>query len=152
VLKFAKKPGNIIFIVAALFIMTVVGVALQPSSTLAAPVSGVGYVDFALLVSQHPDAAAAQQTMKAAAEQAQKEFTDKSANMNDQDKRVLFGQMQQQLDAKERELVGAIQAKVTAVVKDVADKKGLSIVIDKSVAIYGGEDITSEVGKKLTGQ
>lgn len=152
-LKFAKNPGNLIIILAAVFVMTVVGAALTPAGTaLAAPASGLGYVDFRLLVSQHPDTAAAQQTMKAAADQAQKDFEAKAAGMNDQDKKALFLQMQQQLDAKEVSLMEAIQSKIIAAVKEVADKKGLSMVIDKSVAIYGGEDITSEVGKKISGQ
>lgn len=152
-LKIAKKPVNLTIVLAAVFVITAVSAALMPITTaVAAPASGMGYVDFRLLVAQHPDAAAAQQTMKAAAEQAQKDFDAKAAGMNDADKKALFAQMQQQLDAKEIALMEAIQAKIVAAVKDVAEKKGLSIVIDKSVAIYGGEDITSEVGKKLTGQ
>jgi outer membrane protein len=152
VLTFAKKPGNFILVIAAVFLITAFGLAIQPDAAQAAPVTGVGSVDFRLLLSQHPDAAAAQQTMKTLVEQTQKDFAEKSANMNDQDKRNLYGQMQQQLEAKEFELMSAIQTKIIAAVKDVADKKGLSVVIDKAVAIYGGEDITTEVGKKITGQ
>lgn len=152
-LKITKNPGNLIIILAAVFVLTVVGAALTPVGIAqAAPANGMGYVDFRLLVAQHPDTAAAQATMKAATEQAQKDFEAKAAGMNDADKRALFAQMQQQLDAKEIELMSVIQAKIVAAVKDVAEKKGLSMVIDKSVAIYGGEDITSEVGKKLAGQ
>lgn len=151
-LKFAKKPGNIILIAAAVFLMTVAGLAFQPGQTQAAPASGIACVDFNLLMSQHPDMAAAQQTMKDATDQAQKEFNEKSANMNDQDKKALFNQMGQQLSAKEMELMGAIRDKVVAAVKQVAEQKGYSVVIDKRVAIYGADDITAEVGKKIAGQ
>ena len=39
-----------------------------------------------------------------------------------------------------------------AAIKQVADAKGLSVVLSKDVTIYGGQDITAEVGKKITGQ
>lgn len=152
-LKIAKNPGNLIIILAAVFVMTVVSAALMPAGTAqAASASGIGYVDFRLLVAQHPDTAAAQQAMKAATEQTQKDFDAKASGMSDADKKALFSQMAQQLDAKEASMMEAIHAKIVAAVKDVAEKKGLSIVVDKSVAIYGGEDITNEVGKKLAGQ
>lgn len=152
-LKIAKNPGNLIIILTAVFVMTVVSAALMPAGTAqAAPANGIGYVDFRLLVAQHPDTAAAQQAMKAATEQAQKDFDAKASGLSDADKKALFSQMAQQLDAKEASMMETVQAKVVAAVKDVAEKKGLSIVIDKSVAIYGGEDITNEVGKKLAGQ
>ena len=33
--------------------------------------------------------------------------------------------------------------------KKVADKKGLSVVVDKNTVVYGGLDITDEVSKAL---
>ncbi|WP_407635975.1 hypothetical protein [Propionispira raffinosivorans] len=41
-------------------------------------------------------------------------------------------------------------SKVNVAVKEVADSKGLAIVVDKSVTIYGGQDITDDVLKKIT--
>ena len=39
--------------------------------------------------------------------------------------------------------------KVEEQIKKVADKKGLSVVVDKSTVIFGGVDITDEVAKSL---
>jgi Skp family chaperone for outer membrane proteins len=33
--------------------------------------------------------------------------------------------------------------------KAVADKKGLSVVVDKNQVVYGGQDITQEVAKNF---
>ncbi len=151
--KLATKSKKLIAVLVAAFVLTVAGAAVSSATATAAPgASGIGYVDFRLLVAQHPDAAAAQQTIQAAIEQADKDFKEKSANMSDQDKQKLYTQMRQELDAKATSLMVAVEDKVVAAVKEIADKKGLSIVIDKSVAIYGGEDITAEVGKKLSGK
>ena len=36
-------------------------------------------------------------------------------------------------------------------IQKIAQKKGLSVVVDKSSVIYGGADITDEVAKALQG-
>ena len=37
----------------------------------------------------------------------------------------------------------------TSVLKKVADKKGLSVVVEKNTVVFGGADITDEVAKSL---
>ena len=39
--------------------------------------------------------------------------------------------------------------KIEAAIKKVADKKGLSVVVEKSTVVFGGSDITDEVAKAL---
>ena len=39
--------------------------------------------------------------------------------------------------------------KIETTIKKVADKKGLSVVVDKNTVVYGGLDITDEVSKAL---
>ena len=38
---------------------------------------------------------------------------------------------------------------IETTIKKVADKKGLSVVVDKNTVVYGGLDITDEVSKAL---
>ena len=85
--------------------------------------------------------------MEAEYEQAKKDFESKSASMNDQQKQEYYQQIQQRLQNKERELLGPIFDKINAAVKKVADAKGLTIVVEKSNVVYGGQDITDEVIK-----
>ncbi len=152
-LVIAKKPvKRMVAFFAALF-MAAVFQTLAPAGTAsAAPAAGIGYVDMVLLMSHHQDAAKVDETMKAAAEEAQKEFAAKSAGMSDIDKAVLMNQLQMRLDAQGGELMDALRAKVAQAVGAVAAQKGLHVVFDKGLAIYGGEDITAEVGKTLAGQ
>jgi outer membrane protein len=103
-----------------------------------------------MIVSQHPDMAAAKEAMQKEVEQAKADFESKSANMNDQDKQAYYQQLQQRLASKEKELISPIMDKVEATIKSVADAKGLSVVLDKSNVVYGGQDITDEVVKKLS--
>lgn len=152
-LVIAKKPCKRMAVFVAALLTAAVFQALVPAGTASAePVAGIYSVDMAFLIAHHPDSAAAGQAIKDAAAEAEKEFTEKAANMNDKEKMVLYNQIQSRLDAKGLALTAAIQAKVRAAVQEYAVQKGLPLVIEKSVTIVGGEDITAEVGKKILGQ
>jgi len=127
-------------------------VAITHTSTTYAATSPVGMVNYQLLVENHPDAAKAQETMNAAVAQAKSDFDAKSVSMNDQEKKSYYQQLQQGIQIKQHELLGAIENKVKAAVKVVAKAKSLTIVVDTGVAVYGGQDITEDVMKKITGK
>ncbi len=57
--------------------------------------------------------------------------------------------MQQQFNQKRQAIEKDMDDQVTNAVKSVASKKGLSLVVDKSAVIYGGNDITKEVSDSL---
>lgn len=138
-------------ILLSAFVLFAVLAFTNPTTTYAA-LSPVGVVNYQLLMNQHPDMAQAQETMNAAFAQAKSDFDTKSVNMSDQEKQSYYQQLQQGLQVKKQDLLGAIQIKVNAAVKEVADSKGLTIIVDKSVVIYGGQDITDDVMKKITGK
>ena len=58
----------------------------------------------------------------------------------------------QQLQQKRLELLKPISDKVVAAANEVAQEKGLSIVIGKNDVVCGGVDITADVLKKITGK
>lgn len=157
VLKVSKKQIKIVSLsIALFFILGIVGVAVSQNSTshaASAPAaSNVGKVNADQLVAQHPDMAKAQETYNAEVEQAKKEFDAKTASMNDKEKQDYYNQVQQRLANRQQELITPIIDKVNAAIKAVADAKGLSVVVDAGIVIYGGTDITEEVSKKLTGK
>ena len=153
-IKFQKKQVKMISVTVALvFVLSVVALAVSQSSLGVASAAGsssnVGIVNFQSIVNQHPDMAAAEESMKKEVEDARNDFNEKSKNMNDQEKQDYYQQTQQRLANKQQELVSPILEKVKATIKTVADKKGLSVVLDKSEVVYGGQDITDEVVKNL---
>ncbi len=143
--------------VAMFFMLGVVGIALSQSgkssvASAASSSSNIGVVNYQLLVQQHPDMPKAQETMQAAVEEARNDFEAKAATMNDKEIQDYSTQLQQGLKVKEQAIFDELIKKVEATIKTVADAKGLSIVMDKNNVVYGGQDITDEVGKKLTGK
>ncbi|MDT8903785.1 OmpH family outer membrane protein [Anaeroselena agilis] len=154
-LKIEKKQVKIISVaIAAVFMLSVVGIAVsQTGTTQAAAASNVGKVNFEDLVRAHPDFAKFAETMKAEQETAQKEFDAKAPSMaNDQERQEFLMQLQQRLQMKEAELLNPIREKVMATIKEVADTRGLSVVMPAGMVIYGGQDITDDVKKKLGGK
>lgn len=153
-LKLEKKQVKIISLaVAILFVLGIAGLAMSQTGVSHAANAGsssnVGVVDFQMLIYQHPDTAIAEQTMQAELKAAQQDFEAKSASMNDKEKQEYYTQVQQRLNLKQQELRGPILDKINAAIKAVADAKGLSVVLDKNDVVYGGQNITDEVMKKL---
>ena len=139
-----------------MFMLGIVGLAVsQTSKSFAAGASSssnIGVVNYQMLISQSPDAAKAQEAMQVEVDQAKKDFDEKTATMNEKEKQDYYTQVQQRLSLKNQELVAPVYSKVDAAIKAVADAKGLTVIMDKGNVVYGGQDITDEVGKKLNGK
>ncbi|CUH94544.1 putative secreted protein [Propionispora sp. 2/2-37] len=156
-LKLEKKQVKVISVtIAVCFVLGIVGLALAQTNTSfaakAASQSNIGVVNDQLIMQQHPDLAKVQETMKTEVEQAKKDFEAKSANMNEQEKQQYYMQLQQRLSLKNQELMAPVLDKVRAAIQEVATAKGLSVVLDKNNVVYGGQDITDEVIKKVSGK
>ena len=144
--EIGKKRNIKIFsaVIAAIFVFSVAGLAIMQTGNPvnAAPSSNIGVVDTSKIIT--PD-----KQLQQAGEDMQKQFEQQSAGMDDQQKQQLFQKMQGELATKRQEIFKGIKDKVDTAVSDVAKTKGLSLVVDKSVVLYGGTDITDQVAKEL---
>lgn len=137
-------------ILLTVFVLLAVLAVANPATTYAQ--SPVGIADYQLLINKHPDMVQANETYKAAVKQAQDDFKAKSATMKEDEKQAYSRQLEQALQQKKIELLNAISEKVNAAVKEVAEAQGLTVVVDKTFTIYGGQDITDDVLKKIAGK
>ena len=150
--KLEKKQVKIISVLIALvFVGSVVALALTQSGSgiASAASSSVGVIDYQKVAAQHPQVQQAEVTMQHEVESAQKDFEEKAANMNDQEKGAYYQQTQQRLQQKQNELMEPIRQNIEDTVKKVAEAKGLQVVLDKGAVVYGGQDITQDVVSKL---
>ena len=137
--KLQKTQVKIFCVALALvFIGSVVALGLSQlgTSTASAASSSVGVVDY-------------RNEMQKAMQEAQMRFEADNANKSDEEKAKAMQQAQMELQQKEQDLISGIQQKIDDAVKQVAEAKGLSVVIDKSAVVYGGQDITDDVMKKF---
>ena len=143
-----KKQVKIISVLIALvFVGSVVALALTQSGSgiASAASSNVGVVDYRQIAQQSSQLQDIQSQMQKEVQDAQKEFEEKSANMSDQEKNDYYQQTQQRLAQKNQELMEPFQKSIEDSVKSVAEAKGLSVVLEKSSVVYGGQDITQDV-------
>ena len=141
------------FALAGVFIASVgiMAIVSMGDTANAAPTSDIGVVDQRQVISDNGTLALDyQKKMKALADEMQKDFDAKSANLSDEEKEKLFADMQQQYQEKSRVAEKELEEQVTGAVKSIATKRGLSLVVDKSVVIYGGTDITKDVSDNLS--
>ena len=154
-IKLEKKQIKIFSVVIALvFVGSVAAMAVTSMGSMTGGVasaasSAVGVIDYRQVMSQHPGLEAANAQMQKEVETAQQDFEAKSAEMNDQQKAEYYQQTQQRLAQRQGELLEPVQNAVEQAAKEVADAKGLSVVIDKGAVVYGGNDITRDVIAKL---
>ena len=138
--------------VAAIFVLSCFAITVQQGSfssiaSAASSESAIGVVNYQMLLSQSPDIAGVQEAMKEEIATQQKNFDEKSQNMNDSEKQRYYQQLQEVIANREKELMEPVF--IEAAIKKVADKKGLAVVVEKNTVVYGGLDITDEVAKTL---
>lgn len=152
-----RNPKNVKLVslfVAAIFVLGCFALSVTQSgfgrvASAAASESAIGVVNYQMLVAQSPDLQNVRNAMKTEIDNAQKDFDEKSKSMNDSEKQRYYVQLQERIGNKEKELMEPVLKKVEEQIKKIADKKGLSVVVDKSTVIFGGVDITDEVAKAL---
>lgn len=152
-----RNPKNVKLVslfVAAIFVLGCFALSVTQSgfgkvASAASSESAIGVVNYQMLVSQSPDLASVNEAMNKEIKAAQDEFNEKSKTMNEAEKRRYYTQTQERLANKQKELMDPVLKKIEAAIKKVADKKGLSVVVEKSTVVFGGVDITDEVAKSM---
>ena len=152
-----RNPKNVKVIslfIAAVFVLGCFALSFTQSgfgksASAASSESAIGVVNYQMLIAQSPDLNSVDEAMRKEVETAQKDFNEKSKNMNESEKRRFYTQTQERLQNKQKELMDPVLKKIEESIKKVADKKGLSVVVEKATVVYGGVDITDEVAKTL---
>lgn len=152
-----RNPKNVKLVslfIAAIFVLGCFALSVTQSgfgkvASAATSESAIGVVNYQMLVTQSPDLAKVRSAMEAEVESAKKDFDEKSASMNDQEKQRYYQQLQERIANKEKELMDPLLKNIEAAIKKVADKKGLTVVVEKNNVVYGGVDITDEVSKSM---
>ena len=152
-----RNPKNVKLVslfVAAIFVLGCFALSLTQSgfgrvASAASYESAIGVVNYQMLVAQSPDMAKAQSAMQEEIATAQKDFDEKTKSMNDVEKQRYYTQTQERLENKQKELMEPVMKNIEAQIQKIADKKGLSVVVEKNAVVFGGVDITDEVAKAL---
>jgi outer membrane protein len=112
---------------------------------IAADLTDVGYIDQADLANLPVFVAANRQLSGYKAQLDSRYNVQIKRARTDADKQQVTLQFQQELSDKQREIAGPLFQRAQLAIAAVSASRSLSIVVDKRVVIYGGQDITKDV-------
>jgi Skp family chaperone for outer membrane proteins len=139
-----RVMGRIPHRAAALASLTLALCLCFTPQVLATDVADIGFVDQAALGQLAPFAAAQQefaQFQRGLSAQFQAAIKGKSQT----DQQRIYQDFNTRAAAKQRELFGPLLGRAQNAIASVAANRGLGVVVDKSIIIYGGMDITKDV-------
>jgi outer membrane protein len=126
------------------------GMLLATAAT-AADITDVGYVDQADIGNLPPFAAANRQLASFKSQLDGQYNAQLRHAATDADRQRVQMQFQQQLNDKQQEIVGPLYQRLQLAIAMVSSTRNLSIVVDKRIVIYGGQDITRDVETIFSG-
>jgi len=140
-----KMYRSVFFLAAAL-----VGVLCAPLA-LAADLTDVGYIDQVAIGSLPSFVRGNQQVVQYKA-QLDKQFAAAMRGArSDADRRRIASDFQQRFLNEQRTVLGPLFAKAQAAIAQVSSTKNLSVVVDKRIVVYGGQNITPDVISLVNG-
>ena len=105
----------------------------------------IGYVDMQKLFQNHPQKKSSEEKLEGDAKKFKKELETKGKTMDKEERQELLKKYQEELNSQEQELINQVLADINEKIRKVADRREISIILDKSAVIYGGHNLTSEV-------
>lgn len=111
----------------------------------------VGYVEMQRALDNHPRKASSERALQEFFQAKQREFQERSKTMTAFQRQELDRQLQQQILEKRSELLGGLDKEIRAAVEQVAKQSNVTIVLDRSVVLFGGVDLTEAVIKVIKG-
>ncbi len=130
--------------------LTLAATVLAPAS-LAADVTDIGFVDQAAL-SNIPSFTSANRDLQNYKSQLDRQFAQRMRRVRDQTTQARIAQeFQNKLAQHQRQLFGPLFARAQVAIASAASSKNLSVVVDKRIIVYGGQDVTGSVVQLLAG-
>jgi len=127
-----------------------IGIFISPSA-IAADITDVGTISQTSLASLPPFVAANRQLTGIAAQFQQQEAAQMKAATSDAQRQQIQLGFSQRFTDKQNEILGPLIQRVQLALADVSSTRKLSVVIDRRIVVYGGQDVTSDVVHLFTG-
>ncbi len=105
----------------------------------------IGYVNVQQVFRSYPDFASANSAVDLERQKAQQEFESKYQSLDEKGRQELGEKLSERIAKRERELIEPIQKKIRKAIEVVAKRNGITNVVDGSVMLFGGKDLTQEV-------
>lgn len=132
------------------FSAVIASLAIAAPAALAADIVDIGYIDQASLASL-PAFQAANRDVNTYSANLQRSYLARARKASQSEQARLGAEFSQKMTAKQRAVLGPLFSKAQVAIASIASSKNLSVVIDKRIVVYGGQDITNAVRDLMTG-
>lgn len=102
----------------------------------------VGYVDIQAIFEVHPHRDKAEATLEERAIEMQIELEELAQDKDEEEQEELLRAYQRELEEYEQELIANVVEDIQDTISQVAQKEGVSLVLEASHVIYGGFNLT----------
>jgi outer membrane protein len=113
-------------------------------------VTDIGSLDQQALAAL-PSFQAANRQLNAYGGSLQKQYVGRAQHASQAEQQRLAAEFQGKMAEKQRQLFGPLFGKAQVAIASVASSKNLTVVVDKRIVVFGGQDITNNVRDLLTG-
>lgn len=136
----------------AVALLILIGLAVWQGGSVLGQSFSIGYVDMQRALNNHPQKASSERALQEFFQAKQREFQQRAKGLSPVQRQDLDRQLQQEFVQKREELLGGLDKDIRAAVEQVSRDRGVSIVLDRAVVLYGGVDLTDAVIAQLTGK
>jgi outer membrane protein len=134
---------------AAALVFALFAAVLATPAIGATDLTDIGSLDQAALAAL-PAFQAANRQLTSYGTNLQKQYIRRAQHASQQEQARLAAEFQGKMGAKQRQLFAPLFGKAQVAIASVASSKSLSVVVDKRIVIFGGQDITANVRDLLT--
>jgi outer membrane protein len=128
-----------------------VGAAILATPAIGAnEVTDIGSLDQQALAAL-PQFQAANKQLNAYGATLQKQYLGRAQHASQSEQQRLASEFQSRMADKQRQLFGPLFGRAQVAIASVASSKNLTVVVDKRIVVFGGQDITNSVKDLLTG-
>lgn len=144
---------GVVIAVGVIAILVIAGFLVVQKVPIATGQSfSVGYVEMQRALDSHPRKVSSERALQEFFQAKQREFQERSKGMTAFQRQELDRQLQQQILEKRSELLGGLDKEIRAAVETAAKQAGVTVVLDRTVVLYGGTDLTEAVIKQIKGK
>lgn len=135
----------ILLFVVSLSLIIANPIKAEKEKIVSQPASQIAYVDMQRLFQNHPQKKASEQKLEVEAKKLKQELKTRGKTMDKEERQELLQKYQGQLNQQEQELVEEVLADINEKINKIAKENNVSVVLDKSAVIYGGQNLTAKV-------
>lgn len=121
-------------------------------SSIASAATGdvIGTIEPQKVLLQHPRFSDVDKRRRAVEDAKSKEMRDAIAKVTDKKKQAeIYRDKQQEVAKEEQSLMAPLFKEINVAIRTVAQRKGVTVVIDRGASYYGGTDLTDDVVQEL---